>query len=94
MKIKVHLPRRSEADIAPPQKQDIEIQPKFYRKTGWSPILYFTTVDSKGDEEQHIMSIHAGNKGIKIERMIEVTPACDDDTPVPETKDAVEQSGN
>ncbi len=95
MKVKIHLPRKSEADITPSQKQDLEIHPRFYRKTGWSPILYFTTIDSKGNEEQHIMFVHASNKGLKIERLQEVTPACDDDEPVPETEaDESEQSKN
>ncbi len=81
MKIVFHLPRESEATITPNQKQDFTVIPKFYRRVGWFTLLHFTTVDAKGREEPHILSINATNKQIRVEKLTEVIPAfeCEDE---------------
>ncbi len=78
MKIRIHLPRKTEGEIHPPHiKTDIEVTPKFYKKTGLVPVFYFTTVDAKGHEEQHVLSVNAANKRVVVEKLVEVVPYCD-----------------
>ena len=78
MQVIIHLPRRSEAEITPLQEEDLVITPKFYKKTGWIPILHFTTTDARGNEEQHVLSISAATKLLRIDKLVEVIPECDD----------------
>jgi hypothetical protein len=57
----------------------VTVRPKFYKKTGNVPVFYFTTVDSRGREERHVLLISAANKQIKVEKLVEVVPACNED---------------
>ncbi len=78
MQIKLHLPRRSEAEIEPEQKQDLIITPKFYKRSGSVTFCYLTTVDSNGQEEYYMMTISASSKRLHIEKLVEVVPSCDE----------------
>lgn len=78
MKVLIHLPRQTEAEIEPTVKTDITIKPKFYKRAGLVPIFYFTTVDAHQREERHVLLISAASKQIKVEKLVEVVPACDD----------------
>ena len=84
MKIRFHLPRESEAKLSPALKQDLDIHPRFYKKAGFTPFIYFTTVDAKGNEEPYVMLVNAASKAIRVEKLVEVIPACDEDNPTPE----------
>jgi hypothetical protein len=77
MKIQIHLPRQSEAEIEPPLKTDLTVKPKFYKTEGLVPVFYFTTVDAKHREEKHVMLINAKSKKISVEKLKEVIPLCD-----------------
>lgn len=79
MKIILHVPRKSEAELHPDLKQDISVTPRFYHRQGLVPVFYFTTVDAKGNEEKHVLTINAGNKKMHINKLVEVVPACDED---------------
>ncbi len=79
MKLKIHLPRESEAKITPTIRQDIEIAPRFYKRNGWVPVFYFTAVDAKGNEVQYVMTVSAGTMQVRIEKLVDVIPACDED---------------
>jgi hypothetical protein len=78
MRIRIHLPRKSEASIQPFIDEDIIVTPKFYKRTGWVPIFYFTTIDAGDKEERHVLSISAANKYVRVEKLNEVVPACDE----------------
>jgi hypothetical protein len=80
MKLVVHLPRQSEAELEPRLKEDLVIRPKFYKKTGWVPVFHFTTSDAKNREERHVLLVSAATKQIKVEKLVEVIPACDKDS--------------
>lgn len=78
MKILLHLPRNSEAEIEPKLNSDIIVRPKFYKKSGWVPVFYITTVDNYNHEERHVFSISASTKQLKVEKLLEVIPAFND----------------
>lgn len=78
MKIVVHWPRPVEASVTPMHSNEIEIQPKFYRRTGMVPVLHITTHDVRKKEERYVLSVSAASGQLKIERLIEVVPLCDD----------------
>jgi hypothetical protein len=78
MKIVIHLPRHSEAELEPSLRTDLSVKPKFYKKTGWVPVFYFTTVDAHQREERHVLMVSAANKQIKVEKLVEVIPACNE----------------
>jgi hypothetical protein len=77
VKINIHLPRRSEADVDPKLESDLVIRPKFYKRTGMVPILYFTAVNKQGKEDRHVLLINAASGNIRVERLVEVIPDCD-----------------
>lgn len=77
MKIKLHLPRPSEADLHPELTEDIVVKPRFYKQTGWTKVLYITVEDAKGKSEQYIMSVSATTKNLKVDKLKEVVPTCD-----------------
>lgn len=84
MKLTLHLPRASEATIKPAVASDINIEPVFYKKKGWVNTLFLTTQDAKGRSTQYVLSVNAGNKDLKLEKLVAVVPDCDTDEP---TKD-------
>lgn len=77
MKVQIHLPRQSEAEIKPPLSGDLTIRPKFYKKTGLVPILHFTTIDGRNREERYVMLLSATSRQVRIEKLVEVIPDCD-----------------
>lgn len=79
MKIRIQLPRESEARVFPVQKQDIDVIPRFYKKTGLVPVFYLTTIDANGHEEPHVLLLNAANKQIRIDKLVEVIPQCDEE---------------
>ncbi len=78
MEVKIHLPRKSEAELNPTLEQDLIVRPKFYKRTGWVPVFHMTTVDEQGNEELYTMVISAATKQIRVDKLVEVVPACDD----------------
>ncbi len=77
MQILIHLPRKSEADISPMPEDDLCITPKFYKRTGYVPVFYITTVDANGEEEKHVLVLSAANKILRVDKLVEVVPECD-----------------
>ena len=78
MKLGIQLPRKSEASIKPDNiDNDIIIKPRFYRRKGWVNIVYFTVVDAHNHEDRYVLTVSAGNKQLRLEKLIEVIPDCD-----------------
>jgi hypothetical protein len=78
MEVQIHLPRKTEAELTPEMRVDLKIRPKFYKRVGLVPIFYFTTIDGHGEEERHVLQVNAQTKKVSVERMVEVTPACNE----------------
>lgn len=78
MKIKVHLPRPTEATVTPKALEEVVIVPKFYKKTGFVPIFYMTTEDSFGNEERYVVQISGTSKFVRTDKLVEVIPDCDE----------------
>jgi dUTPase len=87
MRIQIHLPRQSEAEIEPTIRSDITVKPKFYKKMGLVPVFYFTTIDKKNREERHVLMINAASKRMTVEKLVEVVPICDEREPKDATAD-------
>ena len=91
MKIQIHLPRQSEAEIEPALEDDITVLPKFYKKSGFVNFLYITTITAKGKETRHVLTVNASNGKLLLNSLVEVMPDCDN--PNKREKKDAESSG-
>jgi hypothetical protein len=78
MRIQLHLPRKSEAELSPEIDADIYIRPRFYKRTGTVPVLYLSTIDAFNKMEHYVLLINATSKNIRCEKLVEVAPACNE----------------
>lgn len=81
MKIVVHLPRASEATVQHNDKPegDITIKPRVYAKNGLVNVLHFSVANAKGETDRYVVTVSAANKGLRLQKLVEVVPACDED---------------
>lgn len=92
MHAKIHLPRESEGTVKPPLEGDITIKPRFFKRVGWVPLFGLTVSDANKREDNYIVMVSAATKYIKIEKLVEVTPKCDEEIQVIETEPINEEA--
>ncbi len=91
MKVSVHLPRESEASLHQPSlKGDITITPRVYKRIGLVTIAHLTVATEHAVERYSLM-VSTANGQLRIEKLVEVVPACDEPLKV---KDAHRSTGD
>jgi len=92
MNLVLHLPREHEASILPPQGQNIEITPKFYRQEGWENLMVISTTTRRNVSKQYMMQVNARTGAIRLTLMEVITPKFDNVNEEEETVETTESA--
>jgi hypothetical protein len=92
MHAKIHLPRESEGAVKIQADGDIVIKPRFFKKIGWVPLFHMTLTDANKREDNYVVMVSAATKYIKVEKLVEVVPQCDEELSIITTEPINEET--